>query len=119
MGASPAGEEFHEKVRKAVCDLPGHIQIKADIIGYGHSQSDHDKNLRTMLQRLSDKGFTLRKDKWEWNQTRVLYFGNVFSKKGMSADPVKVQAIINTLSPKSVSEVKTFIQMCQYNPFFM
>ena len=73
-------------------DLQGHIQIKDDIIVYGHSQSDHDKNLKSMLQRLSDKGFTLRKDKCEWNQTQVLYFGYVFSEKGMSADPVKVQA---------------------------
>ena len=119
MGASPASEEFHEKLRKAVGDLQGHIQIKDDIIVYGHSQSDHDKNLKSMLQRLSDKGFTLRKDKCEWNQTQVLYFGYVFSEKGMSADPVKVQAIINTPSPKSISEVKSFIQMCQYNSFFM
>ena len=119
MGTSPASEEFHEKLYKAVGDLQGHIQIKDDIIVYGHSQSDHDKNLKSMLQRLSDKGFTLRKDKCEWNQTQVLYFGYVFSEKGMSADPVKVQAIINTPSPKSVSEVKSFIQMCQYNSFFM
>ena len=72
-----------------------------------------------MLQRLSDKGFTLRKDSYEWKQILVLYFGYMFSEKGMSADPVKVQAIINTPSPKSVSEVKSFIQMCQYKFFFM
>ena len=118
MGASPASEEFHEKRRKAVCDLPGHIQIKDDIV-YRHSQSYHDKNLRAMLQRLSDKGFILRKDKCEWNQTQVPYSEYMFSEKGMSADPVKVQAIIKTPNPKSVSEVKSFIQMCQYNSFFM
>ena len=72
-----------------------------------------------MLQRLSDKVFTLCEDKCEWNQTEVVYFGYVFSEKGMSTDPIKVQAIINTPSPKSVSKVKSFIPMCQYNSFFM
>ena len=119
MGASPASEEFHEKLRRAICDLDGHVQIKDDIIVYGRTQDEHDQHLQQMLQRLSDRGFTLRKNKCEWNQAEVLYFGYIFNEKGMSADPAKIKAIKETSSPKSIAEVKSFIQMCQYNAYFI
>ena len=37
----------------------------------------------------------------------------------MSADPAKIKAIKETPSPKSIAEVKSFIQMCQYNAYFI
>ena len=37
----------------------------------------------------------------------------------MSADPAKIETIVRLEPPKNASEVKSFLQMCQYNALFM
>ena len=72
-----------------------------------------------MLQRLSEKGFTLRFQKCLWDRAQVLYFGYIFSEEGMGADPEKIKAITELESPKNISEVQSFLQMFQYNAYFI
>ena len=98
-------KEFDDKLRKkcVICQVTLISKMTSSCLET--FKMTIDKNLGAMRQRLSDKGFSLCNDKCEWNQTQGLYFGYVFSKKVRSADPDKIEAIINTLSPKSVSEV--------------
>jgi len=49
----------------------------------------------------------------------VIWFGYKFSKAGMSADPSKVEAITSLPAPTTPEELKSFLQMCQYNALFM
>ena len=49
----------------------------------------------------------------------MIWFGYRFSKDGMSLDPAKVETIRSMPKPTSAAEVKSFLQMCQYNSMFM
>lgn len=42
------------------------------------------------------------------------FFGYVFSGKGLSADPTKVEAITNVPSPTNVAEVRSLLGMANY-----
>ena len=100
MGNSPASSECHRRVRQVVAGLPGVLQIKDDILIHGQEQQ-HDNRLKSMLQRLREAGLTLRKEKCEIKQSQVKWFGMVFDKNGMSADPDKVAVIKNWPGPTS------------------
>ena len=118
MGASPASQEFHEKFGIALLDLQGVLQIEDDLLIYGRTQSEHNERLRAVLQRLRQIGVTVCKEKCQWNQESVIWFGYKFGTEGMSPDPAKVETIKQLQSPKNTTEVKSFLQMGQYNYMF-
>ena len=49
----------------------------------------------------------------------ILWFGNVFSRQGMSPDPEKVKMIKEWSRPADKSEVKSFLQTTQFCAVFM
>ena len=119
MRAGPASQEFHEKFRLALSGLQGVLQIEDDLLVFGRSQQEHDVHLERVLQRLLEKGITLRKEKCEWNKEEVIWFGYRFNREGMSPDPAKTETICRITVPKSTAEVKSFLAMSQYNSMFM
>ena len=52
-------------------------------------------------------------------QPEVKWFGNIYSKDGMSPDPEKCKVIKDWPQPKSCSEVKSFLQTAQFNAKFL
>ena len=119
MGAGPASQEFHERLRQSIVDLMGVEQIEDDLLVYGASQQEHDTHLNAVLDRLQSLGLTLRKEKCVWSAPEVIWFGYKFSREGMSADPSKIETIVRLAPPTNAAEVKSFLQMCQYNALFM
>ena len=93
--------------------LEGVIQIKDDIVVHGQGQK-HDENLRKVLKRLDDYGLRFRKEKCEFGQPEIVWFGHTFTKHGMSPDPEKVQHIKQWPVPKDNAEVKSLLQTVQF-----
>lgn len=61
--------------------------ISDDIIVYGKTQQEHDEALGATMKALEQNGLTVNKVKCEFNRNRIAFFGIVFSKEGISADP--------------------------------
>ena len=118
MGTPPASAECHSKIEEMLKGLEGVVQIKDDLVIYGEGKQ-HDERLRRVLQRCMEFGLTFRKEKCKLGQPEVLWFGNVFSKQGMSPDPSKVAIIKEWPAPKDKSEVKSFLQTVQFCSGFM
>ena len=118
QGTSPASSEIQKRVRKLVENCPNTQSIKDDIIIHS-KQEDHEKILRHTLKTLEAAGITLRPDKCKLGRPEVKWFGYIFSEKGMSPDPEKVNIIKEWPSPKSTKEVKSFLQTVQFNAKFM
>ena len=118
MGNSPASSECHRRVRKVLQGLEGVAQIKDDVLVYGNGE-EHDGRLQAVLERFRDAGLTLRREKCHFGQREVKWFGQIFSEEGMSVDPEKVELIKNWPPPRTVAEVKSFLQTVQFNSVYM
>ena len=118
MGTPPALSECHDKLRALFHGLKGVVQIKDDLVVHGKGQ-EHDENVKQVLERIRTSGLTLRKEKCWMGQQEVKWFGNVYDKQGMSPDPPKVKIIKEWLAPKDKSEVKSFLQTCQFCSKYM
>ena len=92
QGATPAGSETQKKIRETIKSCKNSLNIKDDILVYGKGL-EHDYHLETLLKTLSEKGITLRKDTCLLGQPKVKWFGNIYSKDGMSPDPEKCKVI--------------------------
>ncbi|CAC5363752.1 unnamed protein product [Mytilus coruscus] len=108
FGVTSAAEIFQNTLSTALEGLDGVRNISDDIIVFGASQDEHDTRLAALFQRIHENGLTLNKKKCEFNKDSLEFYGHIFSSKGISADPRKVDAIRNTNIPANISEVRSF-----------
>ena len=64
-----------------------------DVLIYGKTKHEHDKNLHMVLEILGKNGFTLNKDKWLFFKKELAFFGIRFSLEGISLTDEKVKAL--------------------------
>ena len=83
------------------------------ILVHGKSQTEHDRALKMLLDRLKKLGITANIDKCIFNKHID------FSQHGMEADPMKIEAIKMAEPPANVSELKSFLGMTNYSSQFI
>ena len=74
----------------------------------------HRRDVRTVLQRLRDKGLTINVEKCEFDVKETSYLGNILSTSGIRPDPRKVQALLHWPVPKTTKEVHQFHGLGSY-----
>lgn len=114
FGVNAASEIFQNTIATLLADIPGSRNLSDDIIVFGATQKDHDVALRATLARLNEVGARLNREKCVFSTDQLTFFGHVFGKDGVSADPNKIQSIINAPTPTNVSEIRSFLGMTQY-----
>ena len=114
FGTCSASEIFQRVIQEQLRDIPNVINISDDVIVYGATQTEHDNTLRSVFQRLADKGLTLNKQKCLFNQHKLTFVEFVFSSKGISPDHIKVAAIHDAPPPKSCKDVRSFLGLAAY-----
>ena len=67
-------------------------QTKDDMVVHGKGKQ-HNNRLERVLKRSRGYDITFRTEKCKFGQSDVTWFGNVYSKQGMSPDPEKVDVI--------------------------
>ena len=61
-----------------------------DMIVMGRSFQEHLHNLHKLFEKLRKARLTLKPSKCAFLQTKVSYIGHIFSRGGVSMDPVKI-----------------------------
>ena len=114
MGLSLASDVFEMIIKDMIKGLPGVINIADDLLIFGSTIEEHDKNLLAVLERCKEIGLTLNPRKFKFKCKMVPFFGNVVSDQGILPDPKKVQSIKNWPSPKSPEELQSFLGAVNY-----
>ena len=89
-------------------DLKGVINIADDILIYGSTVEEHDRNLLALLDRALEVNLTLNPKKFKFKCTSVPFFGNILTDNGIKPDPTKVESIKIGLYPKLSRTYKVF-----------
>ena len=85
-----------------------------DIIVLGSTFEEHLERLNEVLSRLGQAGLKLKPSKCNLVKSEVCYLGHVVSAKGIKPDPDKIDRIHQWPTPKTVSDVRSFIGLCSY-----
>ena len=83
--------------------------IVDDILIYGRTREEHDRNLRSVLDRAREKGIHFNPEKCTIGVNEVPFFGNIITDKGLKADPSKIEAILKLEVPDSPRNLKGFL----------
>ncbi|XP_052732432.1 uncharacterized protein LOC128196232 [Vigna angularis] len=85
-----------------------------DILIYSKSHEEHEEHLRVVLGVLKEKELYAKLSKCEFWMKSVQFLGHVVSAEGISMDPSKVRAVLEWASPRSVTEVRSFVGLAGY-----
>ena len=91
--------------------MPGVLCHLDDILIFGKDYQEHNTDLEQVFTRLCAAGITLNRQKCEFGKTTLTFLGHVINQHGISPDPLKTAAIREMPPPKSVSELRRFMEM--------
>ena len=101
-------------MEKILQGLPMVVVYIDNMLITGRSKEEHLQNLAKVLDRLSEYGLKLKKQKCFFLRDSVEYLGYVIDCDGLHATPAKVEAIVNAPSPKNVTELRSFLGLVNY-----
>jgi len=85
-----------------------------DILIYSKMEEEHAEHLKIVLQVLKDKKLYAKLSKCEFWLNEVSFLGHVISGSGIAVDPSKVDAVSQWETPKSVTEVRSYLGLAGY-----
>ena len=85
-----------------------------DILVYSKNEEEHEEHLILTLQLLREHKLYAKLRKCEFYRDRIHYLGHLISKKGISVDPEKIEAIMNWPNLRHVTDVRSFMGIVGY-----
>ena len=79
-----------------------------DILIYSKSRKQHLDHLTQVCTTLRKESLYVNLKKCSFFTNRVVFLGFIVSSEGVSADPQKVQAIVEWPKPKNIHEIRRF-----------
>ena len=101
---------FQDVIASAINEIPNWKKISDDVIIYGVNRKEQ-KTLHAVLTRDKKLNLSLRKD--------INFFGLVFSGRGMSPDPAKIEATQKADPLSSVIDVRSLSGTTNYMSRFI
>ena len=80
-----------------------------DVLIYSKTEEEHADHLKMVLQVLKEKKLYAKLSKCEFWLKEVSFLGHVISGDGIAVDPSKIEAVSQWETPKSVTEIRSFL----------
>ena len=119
FGVNAAPEKYQHIITQSMAGLQGVANIADDLIIHGRDTEEHDRNLHSVLQRLSEKQLTLNAKKCTFRMTKVVFMGLLLSKHGVGPTEEKVRAVAEAIQPQTPSEVRSFLGLVGFSARFI
>ena len=114
MGTVVASDIFQKKLDSIFAGEHGITGIADDMVIYGKTTEEHDRNFLRFMELCRKNNLTLNKDKLQFRQESVSFFGHQWTKNGMQADPKKIKAITSMEFPPDKETCQSFLGMVNY-----
>lgn len=85
-----------------------------DLIIFGNSLQQHNRNLVNVFERLRKVNLKLNPTKCDFLKKQILYLGHLISSEGISPDPQKSETISRYPIPQNADESKRFVAFANY-----
>ena len=119
FGISSAPGIFQRVIESLLQGIEGVVVYIDDILVTGSSEEAHLKALDEVLSRLDRAGLRVKRNKCEFLRPSVTYLGHRIDADGLHPLPDRVRAIKDAPTPKSVTELKSYLGMLTYYSKFL
>ena len=119
FGVNSAVSLFQREMEKLLSGMAGVCVFLDDILITGKSREDCLRRTSEVLKKLQDAGLRVSEKKCKFGVDSVEYLGHRIDAEGCHPTEAKVRAIHSAPSPKSVSELKSFLGILNYYARFI
>ncbi|KAI3818361.1 hypothetical protein L1987_12166 [Smallanthus sonchifolius] len=85
-----------------------------DILIYSKTKAEHEQHLRLILELLKKERLYAKFSKCEFWLKEVQFLGHIVNEKGIHVDPAKIEAVKNWSTPKTPTEIRSFLGLAGY-----
>ncbi|KAI3819462.1 hypothetical protein L1987_13299 [Smallanthus sonchifolius] len=85
-----------------------------DILIYSKTKAEHEQHLRLILELLKKEQLYAKFSKCEFWLKEVQFLGHIVKDKGIHVDPAKIEAVKNWSTPKTPTEIRSFLGLAGY-----
>lgn len=90
-----------------------------DILIWSNNLTEHRKLVHKVLSRLAQYNLYLRPEKCEFKKSEIEYLGLIIRAGEVAMDPIKVKAVTEWPTPKSLKELRGFIGFANFYRHFI
>lgn len=117
FGLTNSPATFQNMMNDLFRDLVGKgvvIVYMDDILIFTKTLEEHREVTRQVLDILKSNNLSLKPEKCEWEQKKIVYLGLVISEDGVEMDPAKVTAVKDWPEPRDRRELQQFLGFANY-----
>ncbi|KAJ9561460.1 hypothetical protein OSB04_006620 [Centaurea solstitialis] len=111
--APAAFMDLMNRVCRPLLDRPVIVFID-DILIYSKTKEDHVEHLREVLEILRKEQLYAKFSKCDFWLQEVQFLGHLVNREGIKVDPAKVEAVMKWETPKSPTEIRSFLGLAGY-----
>lgn len=119
FGIASAPSLFQREMEKLFFGMEGTLVYFDDIFICGNNDSELNRRIELVLQKLCDNGLTLKKEKCQFFQNSIEFLGFKIDKNGISVPLSRIQAISAIKTPSNVTMLKSFLGLVTYYTKFI
>lgn len=89
--------------------IPGCVGIADDVVVFGQTEKEHNENLIRLFEVARKEGLVFNSAKCMINTSQISFFGSVYSDKGISPDPSRIDDIHQMPTPQDKEDLQRFL----------
>ena len=114
MGLSASPEYFSKVLNRLLEGMEAVLIYLDDIVICTRNIREHTVVLKQVLQRLRDAGLTLNAEKCQFYRSEIEFLGRIWSAKGISNSPEKLEALSAMSPPRDKQSLRSFLGLAAY-----
>ena len=114
FGLSSAPSAFQKTMSSILCGLDGVQCYLDDVVVYGKTQEEHDRNLKAVYERLQKHNVQLNRKKCKESVSSLKFLGHTISDQGIKMDESQIQSIVEALVPTDKKSLQSFLGLVGY-----
>jgi len=116
FGLTNTPSTFQDMMNHVLSDIlvVGVLAYMDDILIYGKTEEEHDRLVKETLERLQKNGLAVSPEKCVWKTQEVEFLGYVIGRNGIKMSEEKVKAVLSWETPKSLTEVQSFLGFANF-----
>jgi hypothetical protein len=99
---------FKKQLRRFILVLFDNISI------YSKMWKEHLGHMDDILNIMEEQLFFSKEEKCEFGLTEILYLGHIIGVEGAKVHQENIQAILDCPTPRSITELRGFFEICSY-----
>ena len=119
FGVKTAPAIFQQIMDTLLSGISGTVAYLDDVIIVGHSTHELEERIGSVIQRMQEYGFKLRREKCQFFLTSIKYLGFIFDADGCHPDAENIRSIHQIPRPTDVGTLRSFLELNNYYNTFL